>query len=266
MKPRQPKLATSHTDGLFKEGSTIEMTQQANANLADSLLFPCSDDGCTTSYMTYGWLEQHLMYGKHQFRQAESVSLMDQEMVSYKECLEAGGSHPEVTIPDTGIHIGSPCLPEGWACLESIRETCYWFNSKERRYLEEKFKHWESTGIIANPDNVSKEMRCLRDQSGQRIFMVKEFLRPQPITSFFSRMACKRRDPTYSNDEAEEFAREQADVHLDVMEVLRQEITHPLLFSGKNLCLMTESETESLKITQMRSVVSQLLTLLMLDL
>ena len=29
---------------------------------------------------------------------------------------------------------------------------------------------------------------------------------------------------------------------------------------------MTESETESLKITQMRSIVSQLLTLLMLDL
>ena len=229
MKPRQPKLATSHTDSLFKEGSTIEMTQQANANLADSLLFPCPDDGCTTSYMTYGWLEQQLMYGKHQFRQAESVSLMDQAMVSYKECLEAGGSHPEVTIPDTEIHIGSPCLPEGWACLESIRETCYWFNSKERRYLEEKFKHWESTGIIANPDDVSKEMRCLRDQSGQRIFMVKEFLHPQPITSFFSTMACKRRDATYSNDEAEEFVREQAAVHLDVMEVLRQEITHPLL-------------------------------------
>ena len=59
--------------------------------------------------------------------------------------------------------------------------------------------------------------------------MVKEFLRPQPITSFFSTMACKRRDATYSNDEAEEFAREQAVVHLDVMEVLRQEITHPLL-------------------------------------
>ena len=75
MKPRQPKLATSHTDGLFKEGSTIEMTQQANANLADSLLFPCPDDGCTKSFMTYGRLEQHLMYGKHQFRRAESVSL-----------------------------------------------------------------------------------------------------------------------------------------------------------------------------------------------
>ena len=69
-------------------------------------------------------------------------------------------------------------------------------------------------------------------------------------------MACKRRDATDSDDEAEEFARQQAAVHSDVMEVLRQEITHPLLFSGKNLCLITESEIESLKITQMRSIVN----------
>ena len=118
-----------------------------------------------------------------------------------------------------------------------------------------KFKHGETTGIKANPDDVSKEMRCLRDQSRKRIFTVKEFLRPQQITSFFSKMVCKRRDATDSDDEAEEFARQQAAMHSDVIEVLRQEITHPLLFSGKNLSLMTESEIESLKITQMRSIV-----------
>ena len=113
VKPRQPKPATSHTDSLLKEGSTPEITQQANTHLADSLLFPCPEDGCTKSYMTYGRLEQHLMYGKHQFRRTESVSLIDRAKVSYAERLEAGGSHPEVTIPDTEIHSGSPCLPEG---------------------------------------------------------------------------------------------------------------------------------------------------------
>ena len=130
------------------------------------------------------------------------------------------------------------------------------FNSKQRRYLEDKFKHGETTGIRANPDDVSEERRCLIDQSGKRIFTVKEFLRLQQITSFFSGMACKRRDATDSDDEAEEFVRQQAAVHSDVMVVLRQEITHPLLFSDKNLCLMTESEIESLEITQMRSIVS----------
>ena len=130
VKPRQPKPATSHTDSLLKEGSTAEITQQANANLTDSLLFPCPEDGCTKSYMTYGRLEQHLMYGKHQFRRTESVSLIDRAKVSYAERLEAGGSHPEVTIPDTKIHSGSPYLPEGWACRESAVPR-HRFNSKQ---------------------------------------------------------------------------------------------------------------------------------------
>ena len=93
-----------------------------------------------------------------------------------------------------------------------------------------------------NPDDVSKEMRCLRDENGKRIFTVEQFLRPQQVSSFFSRMACKRWDATDCDGEAEEFASQQAAVHSDVMESLQQKITQPLLFSGKDLCLMTESE------------------------
>lgn len=95
-----------------------------------------------------------------------------------------------------------------------------------------------------------------RSEREANLHGVREFLRPLQITAFFSEMACKRRDVTDSDDEAEEFARQQAAVHSDVMVVLRQEITHPLLFSDKNLGLMTESEIESLEITQMRSIVS----------
>ena len=40
------------------------------------------------------------------------------------------------------------------------------------------------------------------------------------------------------------------------MEALQQEITHSLLFSRKNLCLMTEPEIKSLKMTRMRSIAS----------
>ena len=58
-----------------------------------------------------------------------------------------------------------------------------------------------------------------------------------------------------TDHEAEEFVRQQAAVHSDVMGALQQEITHPLqLFYRKNLCLMTELEIKSLKITQMRSI------------
>ena len=160
-----------------------------------------------------------------------------------------------MTITGSEIHCGSPRLPEGWAGWESAKPR-HKFNSKQKKYLEEKFQRGETTQVKANPEDVSKEMRCLRDENGKRIFTMEEFLHQQQICSFFSRMASKRRDATNSDHEAEEFVRQQAAVHLDVMEVVQQEITHPLLFSRKNLCLMTEPEIKSLKMTQMHSIVS----------
>ena len=145
VKHRQPKPAASHTESSPEEGSAIENTQQADTHQADSLLFPCPEDGCTESYMTHERLEQHLMYGKHEFCRAESVSLLDRAKVSYAERLEAGGSLSEVTITGTEIHSGSPCLPEGWAGRESAKPG-HRFNSKQKRYLEGKFEHGETTG------------------------------------------------------------------------------------------------------------------------
>ena len=193
VKHRQPKTVPSHTDSSPEEGSAIEMTQQADTHQTESLLFSCPEDGCTKSYMTHGRLEQHLMYGKQDFRRVKSLSLLDRAKVSYAERLEAGGSHSEAKITDTEIYCGSSCLPEGWAGRESSKPRLQ-FNSKQKRYLEENFQHGESTGVKANPDDVSKEMRCLRDEKGKRIFAVEEFLRPQQISSFFSRMACKRKE------------------------------------------------------------------------
>ena len=77
MKPRQPKPMPSHNDTLAEESSVVEMTKQADTHQADRPLFPCPEDGCVKSYMTHGRLEQHLMYGKHEFRRAESLSLLD---------------------------------------------------------------------------------------------------------------------------------------------------------------------------------------------
>ena len=121
VKHRRPKSVQSHTDSSPEESSAIRMTQHTDTYQADSLLFPGPEDGCTKSYMTHRRLEQHLMYGKHEFRLAESLFLLDRAKVSYAERFEAGGSHSEVTIMHTEIHCGSPCLPEGWAGRKSAK-------------------------------------------------------------------------------------------------------------------------------------------------
>jgi len=195
------------------------------------------------------------VYEKHKFRRAESLSLLDRVKISYTERLEAGGSNSKVTVTGLEIHCGSPCLPEGWSGWESAKPP-HRFNSKQKRYLEETFQHGATTRVKANPEDVSKEMRCLRDQNRKRIFTVEEFLHPRQICSFFSRMASKTRDATETDHEAEEFVRQQAAVHSDVIEALTQEIIRPLLFSRRNLCLMTEPEIKSLKMTKMRSIPS----------
>ena len=112
VKYRQPKPPASHAESSPEEGSAIEITQQADTNQADNLLFPSPEDGCTKSSTTHGPLDQHLMYGKHEFCRAESVSLLDRAKVSYAERLDAGGRPSEVTITGTEIHSGSPCLSE----------------------------------------------------------------------------------------------------------------------------------------------------------
>ena len=201
VKHRRPKPMPSHTDTLPEESSVIEMTKQADTHQADRPLFPCAEGGCVKSYMTHGRLEQHLMYGKHEFRRAESLSLLDRAKISYAECLEAGESHPEVTITGSEIHCGSPCPREGWAGWESAKPR-HRFNSKQKRYVEEKFQHGEIMRVKANPEDVSKEMRCLRDDNGKRILTVEEFLLPQQICSFLSRMAAKRRDATDSDHQS----------------------------------------------------------------
>ena len=101
-------------------------------------------------------------------------------------------------IKGSEIHCGSPYLPEGWAGWESAKP-CHRFNSKQKRYLEEKFQQHEATYVKANPGDVLKEMRSLGDENGKQIFTVKEFLHPQQICSFFSRMQSKRRDSTDSD-------------------------------------------------------------------
>ena len=95
VKRRQPKPMPSHTDTLPEESSVVEMTKQADTQQANRPLFPCPEDGCVKSYMTHGRLEQHLMYGKHEFRGAESLSLLDRAKISYAERLEAGGATPK---------------------------------------------------------------------------------------------------------------------------------------------------------------------------
>jgi hypothetical protein len=255
IKPRQAKGVSSHPDSSTNEERQPIDEQQVGTDPADSYLFSCPEDGCIKSYMTHGRLQQHLMYGRHNFRQNQNVPLLDRAKISYADRLEEERGGQSLITMTGSTKVGTTSVSEGWAGRDPKR-TGHRFSAKQRTFLENKFNDGVKTGVKANPDNVSKEMRQLKDQNGKRVFTVVEFLRPQQISSFFSRMASKRKGATESDDEAEEFTRHQAAVNSNVLETLKQDVAHPVLFSGKSLCQMTREEIGNLKITQLRSMTS----------
>ena len=61
----------------------------------------------------------------------------------------------------------------------------------KKKHLEEKFLLGQETGHKVEAVTVAQEMRYARDEGGNRGFTIDEFLAPQRVTSFFSRMASK---------------------------------------------------------------------------
>ncbi len=88
LKPRQAKGVSSYSDSSTNQERPAIDEQEVATDPADSYLFSCPEDGCIKSYMTHGRLEQHLMYGRHNFRQNKSLPLLDRAKISYADRLE----------------------------------------------------------------------------------------------------------------------------------------------------------------------------------
>ena len=81
-------------------------------------------------------------------------------------------------------------------------------------------------------------MRYARDEAGNRRFTLDEFLTPQQVQSFFSRMAAKLRnkqeevleeDTTAAEDQTA-FSSTRADI------LQKCQLTHPIVYDSFNLC------------------------------
>ena len=60
---------------------------------------------------------------------------------------------------------------------------------KAKDYLVQKFDAGTKTGLKADPVQVSREMKYVKDNSGQLLFKPDKWRTAQQITSFFSRLS-----------------------------------------------------------------------------
>ena len=141
-----------------------------------------------------------------------------------------------------GSAVPSSCkqkASEGWALKEAKRVEK--FNENRKSYLQAKFNIGQASGRKLDPEVVAKEMRRARAIDGERLFLVEEFLSPQQISSFFSRMAAKvRQQPVTDQDVLA--VEEQVNFCLARDSVLSSlQICHPIVVDQYDICALVKS-------------------------
>ena len=110
------------------------------------VVFTCTEDACTMTYIKLSALEKHIEAGKHTFYQ-EKESLLDMAKRKHANALlKEQGAIPKVSTIERGevSEAADAELPKGWA-LKSSREPVR-FNETQKQFLTEKFQIGEETG------------------------------------------------------------------------------------------------------------------------
>ena len=89
-------------------------------------------------------------------------------------------------------------------------------------------------------------MRRARDESGARLFRIEEFLMPQQIAAFFSRLAVQSRQKVVDGEISEEdvTANEEESNFDEVGKSVNQNINlqHPIVFDQYDVCQLVHNE------------------------
>lgn len=134
-------------------------------------LFACPEEGCVKSIQRFSSLEHHLEVGRHKYV-LESPTLLDRAMMSYSSKLELGVATVDNPVEGSGTAKASDSrssLSMGWALKSSVTQRIR-LTENQKQYLTEVFKRGEQTGKKADPSNVSKSMRKVRNADGSSGF------------------------------------------------------------------------------------------------
>ena len=227
----------------------------------ESGLFFCREEGCTRSFQRFSSLQKHLDYGSHKYA-LERETLYDKAMLGYAAKLEQGATAEVPEIPTADIHLEQPhesVLQKRWA-LKSTKQRKR-LSEKQKKYLLDVYQIGESTGHKAEPASVARSMRMSKNSDGSLLFDASEFLTPQQIANFFSRLSAKRVLPT--DDEAEDEIQEdlrEATEEKNLQDLSKQvlnevSIQHPIMYDTYNLCdCVSKSKLDKFSISVLQDI------------
>ena len=142
-------------------------------------------------------------------------------------------------------------------------------------YLVQKFDTGCRTGQKADPVQVAREMKIIKDDAGHLLFTPQESITAQQINSFFSRLSAVQRQTQMEKDTSEyatsqEFTEEDPDLEAleneIVLENLRIAINlqvtapqHPIVVRNRNLCELSKAKKlDVLKVAELREMCESL--------
>jgi len=244
-----------------QDKSTNERSKQTSASseypLAEEIqisgVYTCPQDGCVRVFQRLHALDNHLSIGQCT-KSLEKYSLFDLAKIRYKSALEEGvGVIPVLNPVLTTVAMPENRCKEGWA-LRTTKKS-YRFNDKQKAYLNAKFEIGQATGRKQDVDMVAREMRRAQVTDGRRLFGVSEFLTPQQIASYFSRMAAKVRHQAaddqdiQANEEEANFAKAREIIMSSI------QLQHPIMYEQYNVCIMAKENTlKHLKLAELQNI------------
>ncbi|KAL9974162.1 hypothetical protein ACROYT_G011171 [Oculina patagonica] len=231
-------------------------------------IYSCQETGCVMTFKTQAEADDHMDTGKHRL-DVDRESTYDRIRRRWAEMVTGVTFAPDV--PSTSLQGGDSGIttrplgtrPLGWALKVAKRPNRMTDNVKA--FLIKKFDEGVRTGNKADPVQVAKEMKMLRNQDGQLTFKPEEWRNPQQISSMFSRHAAAQR---YRGIAPEEITDEDIDAAVSVMaldslkglvmeDMERQ--GHPIIASGNNICdLVQTNKIGSLKLAVLKEICKDL--------
>ena len=235
--PRDASASTAHTSDA--------QAAISKGPIVNAAVYSCPQEGCVRVFQRSSALERHLSLETCELS-PEKHSMMDLAKQRYAAHLQEGvGPLPSLLLPPcvSGVTSGNDHTPnEGWALKEAKKVDR--FNDNQKTYLEAKFNIGQATGRKLDPGVVSKDMRRARGVDGERLFVVAEFLSPQQVSSYFSRLSAKRRQLQAQITEQDVLAvEEEANFCAARDSVLSSlQISHPIVVDQYNICALVKSK------------------------
>lgn len=201
-------------------------------------LFCCPENSCIKSFPTLAQLECHISAEKHELTaECDSYGLLDKARVSYATKLAISATD----IPQKQATVTrNPCeeiMEMGWA-LKTAKKGDR-FSSKQKAYLIMQFQNGETTGNKLDPQDVSKHMRRAKDEDGNKLFTVDDYLTPRQISGFFSREAARRRTKQTAENDEEALGAAEEEANIEILHNLvtgALSFKHPILMDDFDLC------------------------------